>query len=136
MRRTLIGIGVVVLGLVLATPVLLGDAKTPDATLIVIYATIGVSLVILTGWAGQISLGQYAIAGIGSATAGGLAANHHWDFFATLVVAGLAGAAIAVVVGLPALRIQGLFLAVTTLAFAFAVQTMLNRDYRKARRSQ
>jgi branched-chain amino acid transport system permease protein len=97
--------------------------------LIVIYATIGVSLVILTGWAGQISLGQYAIAGIGSAAAGGLAANHHWDFFATLIVAGLAGAAIAVVVGLPALRIQGLFLAVTTLAFAFAVQTMLNRDY-------
>jgi branched-chain amino acid transport system permease protein len=128
-RRPLIGLGVAVAALVLSVPFLLGDAKTPDATLIVIYATIGVSLVILTGWAGQISLGQYAIAGIGAAVAGGLAANHHWDFFLTLIVAGLAGAAIAIVVGLPALRIQGLFLAVTTLAFAFAVQSMLNRDY-------
>ena len=128
-RRVLVAIGVGVGAVVLATPWLLGDAKTPEATLIVIYAIIGVSLVILTGWAGQISLGQYAIAGIGAAAAGGLAANHHWDFFATLLVAGLAGAAIAIAVGLPALRIQGLFLAVTTLAFAFAVQTTLSRDY-------
>jgi branched-chain amino acid transport system permease protein len=95
----------------------------------VIYAIIGVSLVVLTGWAGQISLGQYAIAGVGSVAAAGLAANHHFDFFVTLLIGGLAGAVIAVLVGLPALRIQGLFLAVTTLAFAFAVYSMLNRTY-------
>jgi branched-chain amino acid transport system permease protein len=95
----------------------------------VIYAMIGVSLVVLTGWAGQISLGQYAIAGIGSATAAGLATNHHWDFFVTIIVGALVGAGIAVAVGLPALRIQGLFLAVTTLAFAFAVQSLLNKTY-------
>ncbi len=88
---------------------------------------IGVSLVILTGWAGQISLGQYAIAGVGAAVAGGLAANHGWDFFGALFTGALAGAAIAVVVGLPALRIQGLFLAVTTLAFAFTVQNFILR---------
>jgi len=83
--------------------------------------------VILTGWAGQISLGQYAIAGVGSAVAGGLAANHGWDFFGALFTGALAGALIAVVIGLPALRIQGLFLAVTTLAFAFTVQNFILR---------
>jgi branched-chain amino acid transport system permease protein len=128
-RRGLGLIAVVVGFLVLGAPWLLGQSQTPEATIMVIYAIIGVSLVVLTGWAGQISLGQYAIAGVGSVTAAGLASNYHCDFFLTIVIGGLAGALIAVLVGLPALRIQGLFLAVTTLAFAFAVGSMLNRDY-------
>jgi branched-chain amino acid transport system permease protein len=86
-------------------------------------------LVILTGWAGQISLGQFAIAGVASATAAGLAANHGVDFFITIIVAALVGALVAIAVGLPALRIQGLFLAVTTLAFAFTVASIFNRTY-------
>ena len=128
-RRTLTVMAVLVGLFVLGAPFILGDSQTPEATIMVIYAIIGVSLVVLTGWAGQISLGQYAIAGIGSATAAGLATNHHWDFFVTIAAGALVGAAIAVAVGLPALRIQGLFLAVTTLAFAFAVQSLLNKDY-------
>jgi branched-chain amino acid transport system permease protein len=125
-----IGLGAVVLALVLALPWILGAVKTPQATVMVLYAIIGVSLVILTGWAGQISLGQYAIAGVGSAVAGGLAANHHWDFFAAVFVGALAGALVAVVVGLPALRIQGLFLAVATLSFAFALNNfVLRREF-------
>lgn len=96
----------------------------------VLFAMVGVSLVILTGWAGQISLGQWAISGVGAAVAGGLASNHGWDFFATVFVGGLAGALVAVVIGLPALRIQGLFLAVTTLAFAFVIPNfVLTREY-------
>jgi branched-chain amino acid transport system permease protein len=91
---------------------------------------VGVSLVILAGWAGQISLGQFAISGIGAAVAGGLAANHHMDFFLTLIIAGVVGAVVAVLIGIPALRIQGLFLAVTTLAFAFAVESFfLSREF-------
>jgi branched-chain amino acid transport system permease protein len=126
--------GITVLGIALAVIVLgipfwLGDQYTSSATLAVIYAIIGVSLVVLTGWAGQISLGQFAIAGVASATAGGLAANHHMDFFLTIIIAALTGAGIAIAVGLPALRIQGLFLAVTTLGFAFTVSSMLNREY-------
>ena len=89
-----------------------------------------VSLVILTGWAGQISLGQWAFSGLGAPVAGYMAGRHHSDFFATLVVAGLVGAAAAVVVGLPALRIQGLYLAITTLGFAIMVQVFfLNKKY-------
>ncbi|HVL80092.1 MAG TPA: ABC transporter permease [Actinomycetota bacterium] len=114
----------------LALPFAVGPLFRNDISMILIYAMIGVSLVILTGWAGQISLGQFAFVGLGAAVAGGLAANHQWDFFATLALAGLTGAVAAVLIGLPALRVQGLFLAVTTLAFAFAVQSfVLNRDF-------
>jgi branched-chain amino acid transport system permease protein len=128
-RVGLTALSAVVLAVVVAIPFWLGDAYTSKVTLIVIYSIIAVSLVVLTGWAGQISLGQFAIAGVASATAGGLAANHHWDFFATILVAAFSGALVAVLIGLPALRIQGLFLAVTTLGFAFTVSSMLNRDY-------
>jgi branched-chain amino acid transport system permease protein len=89
---------------------------------VVIYAIVAVSLVILTGWAGQISLGQWRLSGVGALVAGGLASHLGADFFVALVAAGLAGAAASLLIGLPALRIQGLYLAVSTLAFALAVQ--------------
>lgn len=117
------GIGVIV---VLA-PWIIGAARADTASRIAIFSMVGVSLVILTGWTGQISLGQWGIAALGAAVAGGLAANHNWDFFLTIAVAGAAGAAVAVLIGLPALRIQGLFLAVTTLAFAFTMTDFVLR---------
>ena len=96
----------------------------------VIYAITGISMVILTGWAGQISLGQFAFVGIGAAVAGGLVTNLHWNFFLVLALAGLAGALVAVVVGLPALRLEGLYLAVTTLGFAAVTYVyVLNPNY-------
>jgi branched-chain amino acid transport system permease protein len=114
----------------IAVPWILGDTGVGFATLAVIYAIVGVSLVVLTGWAGQISLGQFALAGVGAAVAGGLAANHGLDFFVTLLAAGVVGAVAAALLGIPSLRIQGLFLAVTTLAFAFAVQNFfLRREF-------
>ena len=95
------------------------------ASLLIVYAIVGVSLVVLTGWAGQISLGQFAFAGVGAAVAGGLAANHGVDFFVRLFAAGLAGAAVAVADRPARAAIQGLFLAVTTLAFAVTVAVLL-----------
>ncbi|WP_436795125.1 ABC transporter permease [Actinospongicola halichondriae] len=109
-------------------PLLLPERFAGRFTIVVVTAMVGVSLVILTGWAGQISLGQFAFAGIGSLVAGGMAVRG-FDFFLCLLAAGLAGAMAAVLVGLPALRIQGPFLAVTTLAFAFTVEKFfLSRD--------
>ncbi|HVT65890.1 MAG TPA: ATP-binding cassette domain-containing protein [Mycobacteriales bacterium] len=86
----------------------------------VIYAIIAVSLVLLTGWAGQVSLGQFAFVGLGGILVGNLMNRWNLDFFVCLVAAAAAGALLAVLVGLPALRIQGLDLAVTTLALAVA----------------
>ena len=119
----------VVLFVAVALPLLLPERFAGRFAQVVLFAMVGVSLVILTGWAGQISLGQFAFAGVGSMVAAGMAVRG-WDFFACLLAAGLAGALVAVLVGLPALRIQGLFLAVTTLAFGFTVQKLLlNPEY-------
>jgi branched-chain amino acid transport system permease protein len=120
-----VGIGALVLGALALLPFVVGVEQQTLASVIVIYAIVAVSLVVLTGWAGQISLGQWGFAGVGALVAGGMAAHLRSDFFVNLIVAGLAGAGVAVVIGLPALRIRGLYLAVTTLAFAIAVQVYL-----------
>src|SRR5439155_14730325 len=124
------GVAVIVTGVLLAAPYLVGTQRANFASLVIIYAIVGVSLVVLTGWAGQISLGQFAFSGLGAGVAGGLAVNHNLDFFLTLVIAGVVGAAVAVLIGLPTLRVPGLFLAVVTLGFAATVNGyFLNPKY-------
>ncbi|MDT5257626.1 MAG: hypothetical protein QOD10_2706, partial [Mycobacterium sp.] len=121
----------VALGLiVLALPLVLSDGNINLAAAVFIFGIIAVSLVILTGWSGEISLGQVAFVGIGSAVAGGLNVHFGWDLTLTTLAAGLVGAGASVVIGLPALRIRGLFLAVSTMAFALATSSyLLNRKY-------
>jgi branched-chain amino acid transport system permease protein len=110
------------LALAIVLPYLVSTPSQTGLQLLPIVGIIAVSLVILTGWAGQISLGQYGLVGIGAAAAGGLIGRHNIDFFAAIGIGIAAGALTAVVIGLPAVRIRGLFLAVTTLAFGFAIQ--------------
>ena len=94
---------------------------------------VALSLTILTGWSGQLSLGQFAFVGVGGLTTVALSRGHDlpvpFDLFDLSVELpwGLAmlggtatGIAFALIVGLPALRVRGLFLAVVTLAFAVA----------------
>jgi ABC-type branched-subunit amino acid transport system permease subunit len=100
------------------------SAKTFLLTLVTAYALVGISLCLLTGWGGQVSLGQFALVGVGAYAAERLAA-HGIEWWAITLIAGVIGAAVAVVIGLPAIRIQGLFLAVTTLAFAVLAQGFL-----------
>jgi branched-chain amino acid transport system permease protein len=97
---------------------------------VLVYAMVGISVILLTGWAGQVSLGQMGFVGVGAAV--GAVATREWglDLSVALVVSGTAGALVALVVGLPALRVRGLFLAVTTLAFATtAAYFLLNPTY-------
>ena len=93
------------------------------ATTAMVWAMVGVSLVVLTGWGGDISLGQFGIVGLGGIVAANMVSSFNMDMFFVLLIAGAAGGAIALLVGLPALRIRGLFLAVTTLAFAIAMDS-------------
>ncbi|HUQ39359.1 MAG TPA: ABC transporter permease, partial [Acidimicrobiales bacterium] len=100
------------------------SAKTFRFTLMLAWAVVGLSLCVLTGWAGQVSLGQVALVGAGSFGAVRLQeAGLPWPL--VIVGAGLLGVGLAVVVGLPAVRIQGLFLAVSTLAFAVLATSYL-----------
>lgn len=88
-----------------------------------IFAMVAVSLVVLSGWSGQVSLGQFAFAGLGAGVTAGLLTTAGWDLFASLLAGGVVGAVAACIVGLPALRMQGLLLAVVTLAFAVPVSS-------------
>jgi branched-chain amino acid transport system permease protein len=119
-RWSLRGGRIAVIALAAAVPFILSDSQTYLASIILIYAIVGLSLFVLTGWTGQISLGQFGIAGLGGATAALLYTNHGWDLFPAIIVSVLVGAVVALIIGVPALRIQGPFLAVTTLAFGVA----------------
>lgn len=104
-------------------PLLYGPSAVNLMTVALVWGLAAVSLVALTGWAGHISLGQFALAGVGGVVAGNLLQRANVDVFVALVIAGLAGGVAALVIGLPALRIRGLFLAVTTLSFAVALDS-------------
>jgi branched-chain amino acid transport system permease protein len=109
----------------LALPTLVTESTVNLAGVILVFAMVGVSLVVLTGWAGQVSLGPVAFLAIGAAVGGAVTSRLGWDLLVALVVAGAVGSLVSIVIGLPALRIRGLLLAVTTLAFAQAVAVYL-----------
>jgi branched-chain amino acid transport system permease protein len=120
----------VVVAVLLAVPIVLSESRVNLAATILVFAIIGLSLVVLTGWAGQVSLGQMAFVGVGAAVAGALTARLGWDLVPATVGAGLVGAGVALLIGLPALRRRGLTLAVTSLAFALATSSwLLNRSF-------
>jgi ABC-type branched-subunit amino acid transport system ATPase component/ABC-type branched-subunit amino acid transport system permease subunit len=111
-------------------------------TTILVFALCGTSLTILTGWGGQLSLGQMAFAGIGAfLTAGferGVAINIGWHetrvlqagiqplaFGWSVLLAAAVTSAVAALIGLGALRVRGLLLAVSTFAFGLAASQYL-----------
>jgi ABC-type branched-subunit amino acid transport system ATPase component/ABC-type branched-subunit amino acid transport system permease subunit len=86
-------------------------------SVVAVYAIAGLSLCLLTGWGGQVSLGQFALVGVGAFVAARWV-GHTAPLPIVMIAAGIVGGLVAVAIGLPALRIQGLYLALTTLAFA------------------
>jgi branched-chain amino acid transport system permease protein len=114
----------------IALPFLLPAGKLSIATDTAIIATVAISLVLLTGWAGHVSLGQMAFAAIGGAVGGWITQSAGGDLAIALLVGGLAGALVAVMVGLPAARAGGLTLAVITLGLASAtLYWLLNPEF-------
>lgn len=94
--------------------------------LVLIYALLGVGLTMLVGWAGQVSLGHFAVVGLGAYLTARWAP--HWSLLPILLLAGLIGAGVMLVTGLPALRVGGLALAVTTMGFAVIAADWLYRQ--------
>src|SRR5205085_7529234 len=80
-----------------------------------------VALMLLTGYAGQISLGHAGLMAAGAFTAGILFKEFAAPFWVTLPASAAVGAALGLVFGLPSLRLRGLYLAVSTLALHFIV---------------
>lgn len=120
----------VLLAVAVVLPHLLSVDRSLKASAVLIYGIVGISLVVLTGWAGQVSLGQIAFFAFGAVI--GAKATSDWglDLTLALAISALLGAVVAVVVGLPAIRVRGLYLGVTTFAFALATTSyLLNRRF-------
>lgn len=89
-----------------------------------VFALLALSVVVVTGFVGQISLAQLAFAGVSGFTVIRLA-EHGVPFLVAMVLAALVSTALGVLVGLPATRVRGMSLAITTLALAVAIEQLV-----------
>ncbi len=105
----------------LAAPWLLPEYWLAQLTFVLIYGIVGLGLMLLAGYTGQFSLGHAAFLGVGAYTQAVLT-NAGWPFPLAMLMAALIAAAVGVVVGLPALRLKGIYLGIATLAFGFIVE--------------
>lgn len=138
-----IGIGLLIAGAAILPFLVTLASRQLLFSEVLLFALIGISLVVLSGWTGQISLGQAALAGIGGLTTAALVAGRDIgvglggasftlalpdiNFLLALLVGAAVTGAIAVVIGLGALRIRGFHLAIATLALALLGQQFLWR---------
>ena len=115
------------LALALLVPAVVSNRTASVLVTIIAYTLVGLSVGVVTGLSGQLSLGQFGLAAVGAVV------SYHvtrttGNFVLGAALAGSATAMVSVAVGLPALRIRGLMLAVATLAFAVAAQTWFLRQ--------
>lgn len=106
-------------------PVFLSIGALQELGVILLTGVISISVVILTGWAGQASAGQYAIAAVGAVFSAWLSAKVGITPWLAIPVATLVAVAVGSVLAFPALRIRGLFLLALTFAFAIVARSML-----------
>jgi len=118
-RRWLRWVGV---ALMLAFPWIVASNWSDMAVRASILMLSLLSVVILTGWVGQISLAQAALMGVGAFTAAQFLNHLNIEFPFHAIIAGAAAAAVAVFIGVFALRIRGLYLAIATLGFQWALE--------------
>jgi len=122
-KRDWIGFGLLFAGL-LGAPMVLSTWMVGEVTYVFILAIASMGLMMLTGFTGQVSLGHAAFVAIG-------AYGHAWfmaqglPFAASMPLAALVAAAAGLLVGIPAIRVHGLYLAMVTLAFAIVVEQVI-----------
>lgn len=117
--------GFVLLFLVVA-PLVLDEYYLSVINIAAIAVVGALGLNILLGYTGQISIGHAAFMSVGAYTAANFAVHFDMPFWVTLPAGGLMAAAIGTLVGLPSLRVKGLYLAIATLAAQFIIEWVLN----------
>ncbi len=116
-----------VLGFVLClAPFVVSEYYLTQLVFIFIWAIVGFGLMLLAGFTGQISLGHAAFLAIGAYTEAVLQ-TLGWPFLLTAPVAILLSACAGLVIGLPALRLTGIYLAIATLSFGFIIEEVIAR---------
>jgi len=116
----------VLLLLVLAAPLAVGSYLQSQIVFVFIYAIVGVGLLILAGFAGQVSLGHAAFLAIGAYTAGYMQ-RHGVPFLIYLPLSVVLTGAVGALVGFPALRLSGIYLVIATIAFGFIIEEVAAR---------
>jgi branched-chain amino acid transport system permease protein len=109
---------------VLLAPLTLDSFYVGELALVYIYAIAGIGLMLLVGYTGLVSLGHAAFLAIG-AYAHAYLLSRGWPFPLSLITAGLFTATVGAIVGLPAMRMTGIYLAIATLAFAIIVEQVI-----------
>lgn len=117
--------GLLLAALVLA-PVMVDKYWLSQLTFMLIFGITALGLMLLAGYTGLFSLGHAAFMGVGAYTEGILAAKG-WPFPVSISLAILVSAGFGALVGIPALRLKGLYLAIATLAFGFVVEEIFVR---------
>ena len=108
-------------------PRLVSDFHSRDLAQAGVFFIAIVGLNILTGYTGQISLGHGALMAVGGYTTAALMVHEHWRDVWTIPLAGLTAGFVGFLIGLPALRLSGLYLAMATFAFAVAMPSLLRK---------
>ncbi|CAM8670533.1 LivM ABC-type branched-chain amino acid transport system, permease component [Comamonadaceae bacterium] len=114
------------IALLLAAPWLLTEYSLAQLNLVLIYAIAGLGLMLLAGFTGQFSLGHAAFLGVGAYTQAYLV-QMGVPFVMALALSGTLSAAIGMVVGIPALRLKGIYLGMATLSFGFIIEEVFAR---------
>ncbi|MBK6323811.1 branched-chain amino acid ABC transporter permease [Candidatus Aalborgicola defluviihabitans] len=112
--------------LMFAAPWLFAEYWLAQLTLVLIYSIAGLGLMLLAGFTGQFSMGHAAFLGVGAYTQA-VMTNAGVPFPIAMACAAGLSAAVGVVVGLPALRVKGIYLGIATLSFGFIVEEVLAR---------
>ena len=110
----------------LAAPWLMSEYWLAQLSFVLIYGIVGLGLMLLSGFTGQFSMGHAAFLGVG-AYAQAVLTNAGWPFPLAMICAATLAAAVGVIVGLPALRVKGIYLGIATLAFGFIVEEVFAR---------
>jgi len=100
------------------------------------FAVAAAGLNLLTGYNGQVSIGHGAFFGIGAFTSAILIKDHGWEYLPTLPVAAVLAAVVGVLVGFPALRVKGLYLALVTLGLATIFPDVIKRFFDESGQGQ
>lgn len=117
-------VGAIALAIAVLLPLVITHSAATSMTVIFAYAIVALSIGIITGLGGQLTLGQFAFAGVGAVVSYHVSMRVGW-FPLAFLYAGVVAALVALLVGLPALRIRGMLVTVTTLAFALAAPAAL-----------
>ncbi|HET6916057.1 MAG TPA: branched-chain amino acid ABC transporter permease/ATP-binding protein [Acidimicrobiales bacterium] len=126
-NRLSVGVAALIALLLPLLPALNSESDRFRLALLAVYALAAMSLTVAVGWAGQVSLGHFALVGAGAFIAARLL-NDGWSLPFVVLPVGLVGAGLMMAVGIPALRVPGLTLSVTTLGFAIVGQDWLFRQ--------